>query len=113
FAAPLPAASASALYRVAEEALRNINQHSQASRAKVTLADSDDAIMLEIADNGRGVDVTRQDPLQAGLGLFSARAVLALVGGELQLSGAPGRGTQVRARIPYKSTGKGPWRPTS
>jgi signal transduction histidine kinase len=44
--------------------------------------------------------MTRNDPMQAGLGLFSARTVLALVGGELQISSAPERGTRVTARVP-------------
>ena len=46
------------------------------------------------------VDLKQSDPLQAGLGLFSAKAVLALAGGELQISSAPELGTRVVARIP-------------
>lgn len=113
FNTPLSPAAAGALYRVAEEALRNVTQHSQAMHARMILAAGADGVTLEIEDDGRGVDVTTHDPLQAGLGLFSARAVLALAGGELQLSGAPGRGTRITARIPSSSLSQGPWRPTS
>lgn len=96
---------ASALYRVADEALRNVEQHANASHARVTLR-SNGLVTLEVEDDGRGVDMRRNDPLQAGLGLFSAKAVLALAGGELQISSGPGLGTRVVARAPIvASTG--------
>jgi signal transduction histidine kinase len=96
----LPAAAAGALYRVAEEALRNIAQHSAATHARVSLRSGVDFVLLEVEDDGRGIDLTLRDPMQAGLGLFSARAVLALAGGDLQISSAPGKGTRVLARVP-------------
>jgi signal transduction histidine kinase len=95
----LSAQAASALYRVAEEALKNVELHGQAQGATVSLA-LDDAVELCIEDDGRGIEMRDLDPLQAGLGLFSAKAVLALCGGELQISSGPGLGTRVTARIP-------------
>lgn len=89
----------SALYRAAEEALRNVEQHSQARNVSVTLTAGDHA-ELSIEDDGRGLDMRQHDPLQAGLGLFSAKAVLALCGGDLQISSGPGLGTRVTARVP-------------
>ena len=91
--------AANALYRVVEEALGNIEQHARATRVSVRLA-CDEQVTLIIEDNGRGIDMKMNDPLQAGLGLFSARAMLALAGGELQISSGPGLGTQVIARVP-------------
>ncbi len=113
FDVPLSPAAAGALYRVAEESLRNVTQHSQAMHARLLLAADAAGVKLEIEDDGRGVDITTNDPLHAGLGLFSARAVLALAGGELQLSGAPGKGTRITARIPHTALNQGLWRPTS
>jgi signal transduction histidine kinase len=95
----LSAPLASALYRVADEALRNVEQHAHAAHAIVTLR-SNGNVVLEIEDDGRGLDMRSTDPLQAGLGLFSAKAVLALAGGELQISSGPGLGTRVVARAP-------------
>jgi len=92
--------AASALYRVADEALRNIAQHADAKRARVTLRSTDAEVILEIEDDGRGVDMRVNDPLQAGLGLFSAKVVLALAGGDLQISSAPNTGTRIVARVP-------------
>lgn len=102
--APVSAQAMSALYRVAEEALRNVVQHADARRARVILS-SNGHVVLEIEDDGRGMDLRERDPIQAGLGLFSARAVLALAGGELQISSAPGMGTRVVARIPVSDPG--------
>ena len=99
FDAPLSPAAASALYRVADEALRNVLQHADARHARVLLS-SNGHVLLEVEDDGRGMDLRTRDPVQAGLGLFSARAVLALAGGELQISSAPGLGTRVVARVP-------------
>jgi signal transduction histidine kinase len=95
--------AASALYRVADEALRNVEQHAKATHIKIVLR-SNGHVTLEIEDDGRGIEMKLNDPLQAGLGLFSARTVLALVGGELHISSAPGRGTHVIARVPTGGT---------
>jgi len=91
---------ASALYRVADEALRNIVQHADAKHTQMSLRSDDREVTLEIEDDGRGVDLRTRDPMQAGLGLFSAKAVLALIGGTLQISSASGLGTHVVARVP-------------
>lgn len=91
---------ASALYRVADEALRNIVQHADARHTRIALRSDDREVTLEIEDDGRGVEMRTRDPLHAGLGLFSAKAVLALVGGALQISSAPGLGTHIIARVP-------------
>jgi len=99
FIAPLDGSAAAALYRVADEALRNVELHANAQHARVRLTSNGSAV-LDIEDDGRGVDMTDADPLQAGLGLFSAKAVLALAGGELQISSAPNRGTRITARVP-------------
>jgi len=113
FAGQLSPATAAALYRVADESLRNVAQHSQAHHVRVHLSADDAAVRLDIEDDGRGFDLRERDPLQAGLGLFSAKTVLALAGGELQISGAPGRGTRVVANIPRQATTPRLWQATS
>ena len=99
FVAALPAPSVAALYRVAEEALRNVEQHGHARNVRVQLR-CNGHVTLDIEDDGRGIDMRTNDPLQAGLGLFSAKAVLALSGGDLQISSGAGLGTRVTARVP-------------
>jgi two-component system, NarL family, sensor histidine kinase UhpB len=90
----------SALYRVADEGLRNIAQHASAQSARVILRSDEAGVVLEVEDDGRGLDLRSHDPMQAGLGLFSAKVVLALAGGDLQISSAPKAGTRVVARAP-------------
>ena len=99
FDAPLTTQAASALYRAADEALRNVLRHAGATSVRMRLS-SGDSVVLEVEDDGCGMDLRARDPMQAGLGLFSAQAVLALAGGQLQISSAPGRGTRVVATIP-------------
>ncbi|HUG17004.1 MAG TPA: ATP-binding protein [Thermomicrobiales bacterium] len=114
FHAPrLTAQAASALYRAADEALRNVSQHADAKHVRVLLHSDDTQVVLEVEDDGRGVDMRSRDPMQAGLGLFSARAVLALAGGELQISSAPDLGTRIVARVPTSTTGNGATRAES
>ena len=98
--APLTSQKASAMYRVADEAMRNVANHAHATHVRLTLRQEGEEVLLQIEDDGRGIDMRRADPLQMGLGLFSARAVLALAGGALQISSEPGRGMCVAARIP-------------
>lgn len=95
--------AASALYRVAEEALRNVEQHAQARTVHVRITSNGD-VTLVVEDDGRGIDMKAHDPVQAGLGLFSAKAVLAVTGGALQISSGPGLGTRVVARVPNRQT---------
>ena len=103
FGAAITAEAASALYRAADEALRNVAQHAGARHARIKLRSSDDDVVLEIEDDGRGMDLRLRDPMQSGLGLFSAQAVLALAGGGLQISSAPSSGTRVVARVPLRT----------
>ena len=104
YAPRLPSHTTSALYRVAEEALRNVEQHGLAQHVSVSLRCKGD-IILDIEDDGRGIDMRSRDPLQAGLGLFSAKAMLALCGGELEISSGPRLGTRVTARLPQGAEG--------
>ena len=113
FTGALAPAAAAALYRVADESLRNVAQHSQAHHVRVRLTADEAAVHLDIEDDGRGFDLRERDPLQAGLGLFSAKTVIGLVGGDLQVSGAPGRGTRVVASISRLATTPRLWQATS
>jgi two-component system sensor histidine kinase UhpB len=81
------------LYRVAEEAVANAARHAGASRVVVRLRADAGAVELAVEDDGRGFAPGRAD-------LLGMRERLALVGGELAVDSAPGRGTTVLARVP-------------
>jgi signal transduction histidine kinase len=100
FEPPIPAAVASALYRVAQEALRNSARHGDARLVDVCLRRDGVAAVLEIIDDGRGFDVVRAEERRPGMGLFSMRERVGLANGNLSVRSAPGRGTTIIATVP-------------
>jgi signal transduction histidine kinase len=91
-----------ALFRVAQEALQNAAKHSGTDEARVELVGSSKGVMLLVSDGGRGFDVAA--PLEVGsLGLAGMKERLRLVGGELCVDAAPGRGTTIAAAVPRES----------
>jgi signal transduction histidine kinase len=100
FDPPIPAPLAAALYRVAQETLRNAARHANARHVDVSLHRDGAAAVLEIVDDGRGFDVERAEARRPGMGLFSMRERVGLVNGRLTVSSVPGRGTQIVATVP-------------
>jgi signal transduction histidine kinase len=89
---------AEAVFRIAEEALRNIDRHAQAAHVEVSLKDADgDAIELTISDDGVGFDPDLAHP--GHFGVEGIREQSQLIGAALELQGAPGRGTRLRLRL--------------
>lgn len=87
--------------RVVQEALNNVHKHSGATQVSVHLTGTEDALLLEICDNGHGFDV-HQARLAAGLGLISMRERVNLVKGTMEIVSAPGKGTRITARVPLR-----------
>jgi GAF domain-containing protein/HAMP domain-containing protein len=86
------------LYRIAQEVLNNILKHAQAQLVTVHLCRAQQKIILEIADDGIGFDpATIQG--KGGLGLEGMEERVALLGGQLLVSGKPGEGTTVRVEV--------------
>lgn len=95
----IPTEVAICLFRIVQEALRNVVKHSQTSEAKVELSGNGDGIDLCISDCGIGFDAESAHP-KGGLGLISIRERLRLVGGRLAVESEPLRGTRIRVRVP-------------
>jgi signal transduction histidine kinase/ligand-binding sensor domain-containing protein len=95
----IPADVALCLYRVAQEALRNMARHAGARQAEVALTRRDDILELRIADNGQGFDLAAARR-HGGLGLISIDERVRLVQGSLQIVTEPWRGTELRVRVP-------------
>jgi PAS domain S-box-containing protein len=91
------------LFRIAQEALRNVVKHSGAAEAKVALSGHDDRIDLCIFDPGVGFSPESANGV-AGLGLISMRERLRLVGGHLSVESKPSRGTRILVSIPRLGT---------
>ena len=96
----LPGDTALALFRIAQEALRNAATHGSARRVTLTIDQRDGAIELAVADDGKGFDREEIRRRGAGLGLVSMEERARLVNGELVVASAPGHGTTIRVRIP-------------
>jgi two-component system sensor histidine kinase UhpB len=93
------AETALCLYRIVQEALRNVIKHSDARHAAVELRGSADAICLRVADDGVGFD-PRLVGGKGELGLVSMRERLRLVNGEIAIALQPAGGTQINVRVP-------------
>ncbi len=90
------------LYRVAQEALTNVARHARASEAKVNIQRLNGAVVMKIADNGKGFDTKRESNGRLGkrLGLLGMRERLEMVGGKFVVTSAPGKGTVIAVEIP-------------
>jgi signal transduction histidine kinase len=87
------------LFRIVQEALRNVLKHSGAANAKVELSGHDDRIDLCISDSGAGFRPESAKG-EAGLGLVSMRERLRLVRGHLSIESRPSHGTRIHVRVP-------------
>jgi two-component system, NarL family, sensor histidine kinase UhpB len=84
-------------YRVAQEALSNATQHSEARSIRVELARDAEGIELEVVDDGRGFTF---DEAARGLGIGGMRERALLVSGDLTVESRPANGTRVRLLVP-------------
>ena len=92
------------LYRIAREALQNVARHAEARRVDVTLDLDGDKLALVVADDGKGFD-ERQPAVgitAARYGLIGMRERAESVGGRVDVVSAPGEGTRVEVRLPWK-----------
>jgi signal transduction histidine kinase len=87
-----------ALYRIAQESTHNVAKHAHATRVDLTLQESEGIVLLEIRDNGRGFDASREYPGHLGMKSMPERA--ARIGGNFQLSSRPGEGTVITVTVP-------------
>jgi signal transduction histidine kinase len=92
-----PRDTEAALYFCILEALQNIQKYAQASSAVVRLREDGDQLAVEVADNGRGFDVSTT---VRGNGLTNMEDRLEALGGTLNISSTPGSGTRLRAAVP-------------
>jgi signal transduction histidine kinase len=87
-----------ALFRIAQEALRNVEKHAHATSATVELQFGDHQIRLSVSDNGRGFSPPRnlsQLARHGSLGLLGMKERADLVGGSLEVRSSPGHGSKV------------------
>lgn len=93
------------LYRVAHEALGNVARHAHASRVEVNIRGLPNAVRMDIRDNGKGFEIERDvfGSKSKRLGLLGIRERVEMVGGNFTVKSAPGKGTTIRAQIPFNN----------
>jgi two-component system CheB/CheR fusion protein len=93
----VPAHVATALYRIGQEALRNVSKHAGQTHTRVSIRGTSEGIQLQISDFGHGFDTEGGRP---GLGLVSMEERARHIGATLQLKSAPGEGTRITVNVP-------------
>lgn len=103
----LPMKLEAVLLRIAQGAVGNVAKHAQATRARITVSYSDDAVRVDIVDNGVGFDVKAVESRPAGLGHIGLAAMKRRaeeVSGEVVIESSPGNGTAVSVSVPLISS---------
>ena len=97
--AQVPEPIASALYRITQESLTNVTKYAQATTTEIRLERDGDWVQLTVRDNGRGIEEAEQSK-RGAFGLLGIRERVMLLSGEVTINGEPGRGSELRVRIP-------------
>jgi signal transduction histidine kinase len=91
-----------ALFRILQEALTNVARHAKASAVEINLEERGNDVVLEVADNGIGIEPVKiLDP--KSLGLLGMRERALLLGGQVTIRRNSGAGTAVIARLPTEA----------
>jgi two-component system NarL family sensor kinase len=94
----LPLRTESELFRIAQEALTNVRKHAHAHCVEIRFRRRGAQLTLSIRDDGVGFSV--RAPRSDGHGVIGMRERAKVLGGRLEVSSAPGKGTRVVARVP-------------
>jgi two-component system, chemotaxis family, CheB/CheR fusion protein len=98
----LPSTIAIGLYRITQEALRNVSKHAGRTHVKVILKGSSDSIRLQVIDSGHGFDVGTR---RSGLGLISMEERARIMQGIFTVESEPGEGTRITVDVPWPQPG--------
>jgi signal transduction histidine kinase len=102
----IPSDAALCVFRVVQEALRNVKKHSGVQECLVTLRIASGRLIVNVIDQGRGFD-EKELPQREGVGLRSMEERVSLLSGEFKIESRPGLGTLVEARIPLGKSKSG------
>ena len=99
--------SETTVFRIVQESLTNVARHAGASQVTVTLDSTGEVCLVTVQDDGVGFNPTRV--CKTSLGLLGMRERVWMVGGDIEIDSAPGRGTTVVVRVPLgKRSGQSP-----
>jgi two-component system NarL family sensor kinase len=104
--APLAADIELALYRIMQEALKNVEKHADARHVTIRLNQSNGSVLLTVRDDGAGFDIRHHEASRNRkfvLGMLGMRERATAVGGTLTVKSTPRAGTEVIARVPVRA----------
>lgn len=90
-----------AAYRIVQEALTNVARHAGTDKADLTVRVRDHTLDIRVEDSGAGFDPTSSSSTETAIGLPGIRERVESLGGSLTVRSAPGKGTSLRAELPY------------
>jgi len=96
----LPDTHAIALFHICQEALANIAKHAQAKNVEVLVWTTPERVLMEVHDDGRGFD-PQKIQLTLGHGISNMRTRARNVGGDLEITTEPGKGTTIMVWMPF------------
>jgi len=91
------------LLRIATEAVSNAVRHAQPATVRIALLEESTHWILDVVDDGCGMEQRLELYAQQGFGLTSMRERAAAIGGKWQIDSRPGEGTRVRVRVPKRA----------
>jgi len=100
--AAIPDDLGSSAFRILQESLTNVARHAKATRVTIRLSQTATLLTLQVSDDGVGCTPACFEGTRS-LGLIGMRERALACGGELSISGAPGRGTTVLLRVPLNA----------
>ena len=88
-----------ALFRIFQEILTNVARHAGATKVVVTMKTTGSHITLTVKDNGKGITESQKTGAKS-LGLLGMRERAFILGGKVDIQGAPGKGTTISVKMP-------------
>jgi len=88
------------VFRIVQEAVRNVTRHAYANRLSVTLTHAEGVMRVLVTDDGRGFEQVGPAPGASHVGLLGMRERASLLGGRCEVRSTPGHGTVVEATVP-------------
>ena len=90
-----------ALFRISQEALNNIAKHANARKVSLRLETEGGDMLLTIRDDGAGFDPAQVRQRSSRYGMTTMKERVLAAGGSLEVDSTPGKGTTLRARVPF------------
>lgn len=95
---------ATAVFRIFQETLTNVARHAEATQVDISLKEDAGNLVLSVQDNGKGIEESQAGGFNT-FGILGMRERAMLLGGQVEIRGAPGRGTVVSLRVPLIAGG--------